>query len=326
MDLVKFREIVNQKKVCIISDFDLDGSAGAALFHFFMPSYSDTYKVYQTKINDVDLLKDIFTQNEVVIFADLAPTEETYQWLINNGKEVIIFDHHVSTRERLGDLPNYIYDVNKSATKIVYDFFTDGLKRFQYKNLTEFVSYVNAYDLFLTDTEDFKTGFYLNAVLMHMVMPMRRKEMEEVGYKRFIDHQLRKIRERPERFYLSNFEKDIGKEEDERIKKEYKNARKNMKVRTDSEGRKYLYFELSAKISVVANKLIEEIDYIDYIVVFNKYVPKDLKFSLRARKDGFDVRKIAEKYGGGGHQSAAGIQLDDEQLCDAIRIGRKHFG
>jgi nanoRNase/pAp phosphatase (c-di-AMP/oligoRNAs hydrolase) len=30
--------------------------------------------------------------------------------------------------------------------------------------------------------------------------------------------------------------------------------------------------------------------------------------SLRSRKGGFDVAKLAEKYGGGGHQSAASFK------------------
>tara|TARA_Y100000590_G_scaffold419755_1_gene521772 strand:- start:4329 stop:5219 length:891 start_codon:yes stop_codon:yes gene_type:complete len=40
-----------------------------------------------------------------------------------------------------------------------------------------------------------------------------------------------------------------------------------------------------------------------------------VKYSLRSRKGELDVAKIAEKYGGGGHQSAAGFALNKDGSC-----------
>ncbi|MGY8872170.1 MAG: DHHA1 domain-containing protein, partial [Pseudomonadales bacterium] len=36
-----------------------------------------------------------------------------------------------------------------------------------------------------------------------------------------------------------------------------------------------------------------------------------IKFSLRSAKDGLDVSKIAEMFGGGGHEHAAGFSISD---------------
>jgi nanoRNase/pAp phosphatase (c-di-AMP/oligoRNAs hydrolase) len=40
--------------------------------------------------------------------------------------------------------------------------------------------------------------------------------------------------------------------------------------------------------------------------------PKGRIFSLRSTKDGMDVSKIAERFGGGGHKNAAGFTIQVE--------------
>jgi uncharacterized protein len=40
--------------------------------------------------------------------------------------------------------------------------------------------------------------------------------------------------------------------------------------------------------------------------------------SLRSREDGVNVRKVAEQYGGGGHDHAASIVLSIEQLVPLV--------
>jgi phosphoesterase RecJ-like protein len=60
--------------------------------------------------------------------------------------------------------------------------------------------------------------------------------------------------------------------------------------------------------------------------LFVELAPQTVKASLRSRSD-FDVRAVAEQFGGGGHRAAAGITLScsrDEaqrQVLDALRAG-----
>lgn len=73
----------------------------------------------------------------------------------------------------------------------------------------------------------------------------------------------------------------------------------------------------------VVNRLLS-VEGVEVSVLFVEMNPEQTKVSLRSRSD-FDVRKIAEKFGGGGHIKAAGVRYGGsvsearKAVLDAIR-------
>ncbi|MGB9642292.1 MAG: DHH family phosphoesterase [Candidatus Ratteibacteria bacterium] len=82
-------------------------------------------------------------------------------------------------------------------------------------------------------------------------------------------------------------------------------------------------FEQDAEIIVDTLRSIGNVDFV-FLVKERK---NEIKFSLRSKKD-FNVRVIAEKFGGGGHDGAAGFSMTGITLTDAVekflRYLKKH--
>ena len=321
---LEFYNCAKNNKPLIIVDLDLDGQGCRILFEYYLSKNNLDYDIIQSRISDVDHLEEELLDHDLIVYADLAPTLESYNNLINMGKIVYILDHHESSKERLGNLSNYFYDKTKSATKIVYEFLTEGLpERAIHKGIVKFVNYVNAYDLFLTKTEDFKFGKYLHYILFSHVFDKSTFGNQERGYDNFAELQLRKFDYFKDFTWVPLERKYIQKE----VKKEEKalrEAKNSYQKRVDSQGLSYGYIELGTKVSLIASMMLEKLDDIDYMVIYVTYKPHDHKFSLRSKGD-FNVRAIAEKYNGGGHLNAAGLQLETEELRDKYRKGILHF-
>ena len=58
--------------------------------------------------------------------------------------------------------------------------------------------------------------------------------------------------------------------------------------------------------SDAGHKMLEMWPHVDFAACWYQKTDGSLSFSLRSRKDGFNVAKLAEFYGGGGHPAAAG--------------------
>jgi oligoribonuclease NrnB/cAMP/cGMP phosphodiesterase (DHH superfamily) len=56
-----------------------------------------------------------------------------YNKLVELKKEVYIFDHHLTGKETLGELPNYYYDTSKCGCEIWYDVLTEGKRKLKIK-------------------------------------------------------------------------------------------------------------------------------------------------------------------------------------------------
>lgn len=314
---------IKNKKIQAFCDLDLDGTTCKLVFDFVLPLYTKDFRIEQTKINDVDFLKEQMEWADILLFADLAPQKETHEWLINQGKIVYIFDHHFTTRQLLGDLPLYIYDKERCGAKILYDFFKEDLS--DYPSLGELVTYVNARDLFLTHTDEFHKGTWLHAILFKAIRPFQFSENQIIGYNKFVQYQKQKIISNPLAFFFFRSEVETGKAFEKALKESLKKARSTLKKRVDSLGRKYLYFEIGAKVSDIAHVFLSEMEWVDYIVIHNIFKKGEQRFSLRSREGGVDVSKIASLYKGGGHQPAAGLEIEDPGLFEDFRLGRKHF-
>lgn len=105
-------------------------------------------------------------------------------------------------------------------------------------------------------------------------------------------------------FYNDYYEMMADKKEEK-----YKHLSNNCKIHKDIEGNNYIWFQFERAESEIMNRLLADERYkkVDYVVCYS-YSAKSLSF--RSKK-GFDVSRIAKKYGGGGHAEAAGCNIPE---------------
>lgn len=99
-----------------------------------------------------------------------------------------------------------------------------------------------------------------------------------------------------------------------------KQHRSKININNDLKGRSVAYVNCSSMFSSDLGSLIlEENPGIDYCVLFN-FSRDEIHVSLRSRKGGVNVAEIAKKYGGGGHQSAAGFILPNQGPIGILNV------
>ena len=133
----------------------------------------------------------------------------------------------------------------------------------------------------------------------------------------FIDKVIGKINDSDSIFYQwDNDERAMIDAAKERMESAYAQVKSNyadVKLNSDTAfGETYIaVFSARSNVSYVCDRLLTEFPDIDIAV--NISLPY-MKVDLRTHSDKIDLSKIAQKYGGGGHQKAAGFQLNSEML------------
>jgi oligoribonuclease NrnB/cAMP/cGMP phosphodiesterase (DHH superfamily) len=314
---------VKDKVVYGVHDTDLDGVSCRLLTEYFIKPLCKKYIPLNTvERTMVDFNWDTAQKSDIIIFTDIAPSDMImYQKLIDMNKEVWIFDHHVTSRELLGELPNYIYSTEKCGTKILYDYITEGKRK--HKIINDYVNLVNIYDMWKESDPLRPHAESLHNVLMGTIAWFS-NQTETSKRENFINKQLNKFKNRLDgNFYFDMYEQTIIVKAKQKIENNYKTAKKNLKKRVDNEGNKYLFTECVSKVSFVASRLLKEYKDYDYIAIRATFSKDGYKFSLRSA-NGFQVEAIAKIYGGGGHSASSGLELTEEQYF-AFKEGKMHL-
>jgi len=171
-----------------LSHYDLDGvGCNIVLHNFFKESKTNiirencSYDKLTEKLFEMeDYIKRIYGVKYVFI-TDLSFEENQFKILKeiakrNKNIKFYLIDHHppkidfkVFNTENL----KIIISNKASATKLVYLFMKKNFKNFGIPNepkndfLEKFVEYVNAYDIWLKDTEEFQVGFAYNELFWY---------------------------------------------------------------------------------------------------------------------------------------------------------------
>ncbi len=325
---MSFLEQFRGKSVYTICDADTDGIISSLLLEYFIRPIVSKFIRYNTgdrKLPDFDW--DIVNLNyDIIMFVDIAPRDLEMYNKIKEHSQVIIVDHHESHKKLLGDLPDYYYATDKCAAKILFDEITKEIR--VKKIIFQFVELSNIYDMYQTESALWRTAKGLNNLLYAYIdWKKANYQTDTQKHQRFIDAQLTKISKSKE-FYFTAWEKEKALAAEEKERKNYQQAKKSLKLRIDGQGNKYGYFECSSKVSWTASLLLKEYPEVKYFVCHGTFLEtykheENGKLSLRSQKD-FDVAVIAEKYLGGGHISAAGVELPLEDFYK-LREGKIHL-
>lgn len=308
------------KNLLHISDSDLDGNICSLLAEYYIKPIAKTYVRYNTGDRALpDLNFDVAKKSNVILFTDITPpTVEMYNKL-KEFSEVIICDHHITSKNDLGELPNYYFDITKCASKIFYEQLTKGTR--VKKIVAQLIELTDTYDRYQINSLIWRNAKALNNILYACVDWRRAQYQNDTEkYQRFLTIQLQKI-ESSKEFHFTAWEKDQALKAEEKERKNYQQAKKSLKIRQDNSGNKYGYFECSSKVSWTASLLLREYPDINYFVCHSTFLEnyrheENGKISLRSQ-DGFDISGIAKKWGGGGHVNASGLEL---QLDDFYKI------
>lgn len=330
---MNFLEQFQNKNIFHISDSDLDGIGCRIIATYFILPICKQY----TCLNTSDRSMSEFNwnnaeKNDIIIFTDITPNNiEMYNKLIKMNKIVLIFDHHETSRNQLTNneivkLNNYYYSTDKCASKIFFDELTKGLR--VKRIVAQLVQLIDIYDLYKIEDLSWRSARALNNLLYESVnWRMANYQTDTQKYQKFIDNQLQKIYKSKE-FYFTAEEKKQALHAEDKEKKNYQQAKKSLKFRTDEQGNKYGYFQCSSKVSWIASLLLREYPDVRYFICHSTFLETykhedNGKISLRSQKD-FDVSAIAVKWGHGGHPQAAGVELPLEEFYK-LRDGKIHL-
>ncbi|MHC4237506.1 MAG: DHH family phosphoesterase [Planctomycetota bacterium] len=228
------------------------------------------------KYADVDLIIIVDTDSSVQLpgFAD---------WLTDCGKKILVIDHHI-TGDNLGDV-KLLDTAAAAAGEIVFD-----LIKFAGWDITEHIA-ESIFIALSTDTGWFKFG-NTDSRIFHTAA-----ELIDAGARPNVIYRLLYQSFTPSRLYLMTRMLDHLKlHADGRIATQYI-------LRKD--------FDETGASGPDTENLIDEcqrIESVEVAALFTELADGGFRCSLRS-KGKVDVRKIAQKYGGGGHTLASGVNL-----------------
>lgn len=324
MSLEKFKN----KDVYIITDADLDGVGSHIIARLYVEPIVKSFSYTITGDRAMkDFVDEKASKAEVICFVDIAPTLELFCKLKEQGKEILIFDHHLTSYKDLIDVvdENYYFTEEKCGCKIFFDELSKG--RRTAKAVFQFTSLVDTYDRWQQMSILWKDAKKLQNILYEYVNWFDKSLTDDNKYNVFIEKQIEKFN-KEKNFYFTQYEEGLARNAEEKRKKNLLEARSNLSIRKDDSGNCYGYFECNSKLSDIGNMILNEYEDLNYIIGHATFLEKfkkevNGKISLRSKGD-FDVSVIAQKYGGGGHGSSSGVELPID-IFEKLKSGNLHL-
>lgn len=321
-------EQFKDKTIYIITDADFDGVSSHIIAKLHLEPIVKTFLytlTYDRSMSEFNI--EFANKSEIIIFVDIAPTVELYKQLLNNKKEVYIFDHHITSYTELQSIVenNYFFTEEKCGAKIFFDEITKG----QRKRKVEFqyIQLVDTYDRWQQQSLLWKNASKLQDIMYEYVNWYDDRLTDNDKYIPYIEVQIDKILN-AKNFYFTVYEEKLAIQAENKRKKNLEAARKSLKIRKDNSGNKYGYFECNSKLSTIGNIILNEYSDLKYVIGHStflevyKHIPNG-KISLRSN-DGFDVNLIAEVWSGGGHPQSSGADIPLKEF-EKLKKGLIHL-
>ena len=265
-------------RILHITHNDLDG-AGCSIIVKNIYDYVDTYYL---DYKDVDsfILENMYKYKEVIV-TDVTPKKDIIEEVCRSVK-LLIIDHH-KTNTHLQNKSYTIYNTNKSATNLTYEWgltLKDNIREYE-----PLVKLINDYDLWLSE---FKESKDLNILFTSL------------GINKFVRRFLKNAN-----VNFTECEKLIIDLENENLHLAFDEALRDHRIFKDRWDNPFCLTIAEKYNSEIGDYLLNKLD-VKYVLMVNS---KKNKISLRS-KGNFDVSNIATHFGGGGHKNAAGFRID----------------
>lgn len=273
-----------RKVICIYHKDCLDGFASAYIVHKYFTSIGrgNDIEYFDAKYGDDRPI----VEDAQVIILDFSFKRDILLSIAQEAEDVLILDHHITAMRDLIDLPKNVealFDISRCGAMIAWG------KFFPRKKPPKILEYIQDYDLWELhnpDTKEVIAG--LNSY------PREFHIWDSVFYKRPRD-------------FVSKGDA-ILRYEAKIIKRIIDNV---------------FYEKICGHLVPLVNAPLEFVNELGNILCKNKpfavvfhYTNDAIKVSLRSDADsGVDVSKIAEQYGGGGHEHSAGFLINSLEEC-----------
>ncbi|MGM9926892.1 MAG: DHH family phosphoesterase [Bacillus sp. (in: firmicutes)] len=288
----------------LLSHTDLDGVGCGILAKL---AFGKEVKVRYNSISSLNReIESFLEQGELDTFlfiTDLSPNEENEQKLNEYYGEkgnIQLIDHH-KTALHLNEYEwGYVLVEDEegyltSATSLFYQYLVTHQLLEKTGAITEFVELVRQYDTWEWEKNENHRAHMLNALFFLMSIDEFEAKMIE---------RLRTS----EQFDFDDFEKKILKMEEEK-RERYIRRKKRELVQTEM-GENFVGIVYAESYhSELGNELGKEYPHLDYISMINM---GGKRIAFRTVHDEIDVSEIASRFGGGGHEKAAGCSLSNE--------------
>ncbi|MFF5995836.1 oligoribonuclease [Lysinibacillus sp. KU-BSD001] len=288
----------------LLSHNDLDGVSCGILAKL---AFGKQVKVRYNSISSLDREIEFYLEKEhphtFLFITDLSPNEENEKRLSEAYGEkgnIQLLDHH-KTALHLNEYGwgYVIVEDNEgqltSATSLFYDYLVKHQHLEATDVITEFVELVRQYDTWEWEKNDNHQAHLLNSLFFL------------VSIDEFEETMIERLRTK-EHFDFDEFEKKLLNMEEDRIER-YIRRKKREIVQSEVDGYFAGIVYAESYHSELGNELSKEHAHLDYIAIVNI---GSKRIAFRTMHDHVDVSEIAGKYGGGGHQKAAGCTLNDE--------------
>ena len=251
---------------------------------------------------------------ETIYITDLSVKKDVADILFNDEKikdRIFLFDHHASAiEEGLLEYKNCTIKVEDEkeklcATQIFYEYLKEKGFISSKNIIDEFVELVRR-----EDTYDWKKLGDFKANELAMLF-------NEIGPEKFVKRMLNKINKK-DSFEFDEEETEIIEDKKKGIENAVQKYTKYLKL-VDIDGIKvdvcfieYEYRNFIAEYLAENNR--DDADAVMMIAMDNDQI------SIRCLKGGSYARQIAEKFGGGGHDRAAAISINDKMKDEIIDL------
>lgn len=307
----------------IFSHNDLDGMGCIITGAMYFKPRNINYEILYYSILDERIQEYInnkeYNQYELTYITDLSISEETAEMLNNvnsQGHKVIIVDHHEGSsflNEQYPQISKCNTDNDKSGALLFFEeLYKDSTLCHEERILKEYVTYVSSYDTWKwTETND-KFAERLN---VHFDIYKNRYK-----YDKYIREMYRRIVS-DEPLIFTAEQNEISYYISQRDKYIYKQQFKLIKTRKDEYNVGLLFIDdyASPYISIISETLNkkpenQDMDFLMLVNLASGFI------SFRTIKDNIDLDKIAAKYGGGGHEKAAGTKLENDFIQPIVDL------
>ena len=273
-------------KAVLFTHIDLDGYGARIMVQKWAPDIIVRHVDYG--FDALPENRKLMAEADLIIFTDISVSRETAELLEQTrktGKKLLLLDHHQSAYDNLHDLGyDWIHiDQSKSGALLAYEWFRD-LNPIALRGYEDLAKYVSDYDLWEHKYPESKMLQFL--------------------WSRDSDYFTQRFLENPE-VKFSDEEMGIINESLKNLEDSYQEAIGSLSIHKDNDNLNFgLIKSIGLLSSLVADRIMKENPSIDYLVIMNK------KGSLSLRSLHYEVRKIAEALGGGGHFLAAGCPTE----------------
>lgn len=274
-----------------------DGTASAWLFHRY---YVGDVKIFWCQYEHGAEWERVDCKDREVVFVDFSAPRDVLCRIAAEAKSVLVIDHHKSAAAALANPETWapsnmtvIFDKTRSGCLLAYDYLkaVSDAKRIPFIQ-APLVTYVNDHDLWRFLMPDTRLVTAYLSSLPHSV------DAYDLVNTQMVSGGMADILAKGSAI-KAHLEQKILK------------AAKRVSIRRDHAGNNVAVYNCIDQISETAEKVLALHDSADYTCSWFDIVSENevtRVHSLRSRPGSeIDVSLIAEEYGGGGHEHAAGF-------------------